>query len=51
VVAVVGSVAADLGGYARNFSELLVASDAAAMYAAGKSLAWYSRAEAGRLKG
>ncbi|HEY3572961.1 MAG TPA: glycerate kinase [Arthrobacter sp.] len=42
VVAVVGSVAADLGAYARNFSEIVVASDAAAMYAAGKSVAGYS---------
>jgi glycerate 2-kinase len=40
----VGSVADDLGAYARNFSEILVASDAAAMYAAGKSVAGYSAA-------
>lgn len=38
VVAIVGSVAEDLGAYARNFSEILVASDAEAMYAAGRSL-------------
>jgi glycerate 2-kinase len=44
VVAVVGSVADDLGEYARNFSEILVASDAAAMYAAGTSVAGYSEA-------
>jgi glycerate 2-kinase len=44
VVAVVGSVADDLGAYARHFSEILVASDAAAMYAAGTSVAGYSAA-------
>lgn len=44
VVAIVGSVADDLGAYARNFSEILVASDAAAMYAAGKSVAGYPAA-------
>ena len=38
----VGSVAADLGEYARNFSEILVAPDADAMYTAGKALAGYS---------
>ncbi|MDP9695841.1 UNVERIFIED_ORG: glycerate kinase [Arthrobacter globiformis] len=42
VVAIVGSVAADLGAHAQNFSEILVASDAEAMYAAGKSVAGYS---------
>ncbi|MFE4833416.1 glycerate kinase [Arthrobacter sp. NPDC056691] len=42
VVAIVGSVAGDLGAYARNFGEILVASDAGAMYAAGKSVAGYS---------
>jgi glycerate kinase len=42
VVAVVGSVAADLGAYAGNFSDILVATDAAELYKAGKSLAGYS---------
>jgi glycerate kinase len=42
VVAIVGSVAEDLGAYAGNFSEILVASDADAMYAAGKAVAGYS---------
>jgi glycerate kinase len=42
VVAVVGSVAEDLGPYAGNFSEVLVASDRAAMHAAGRSIAGYS---------
>ena len=44
VVAIVGSVAEDLGAYAGNFSEILVASDADAMYAAGKAVAGYSAA-------
>lgn len=43
VVAVVGSVAEDLGSYARHFSEILVATDAAGMQAAGQSVAGYSR--------
>jgi glycerate kinase len=43
VVAVVGSVAEDLGSYARHFSEILVATDAAEMQAAGKSVAGYSK--------
>ena len=42
VLAVVGSVAEDLGAYTQNFSDILIASDAAAMYEAGKSLAGYS---------
>lgn len=42
VVAVVGSVAAHLGAYAENFTDILVATDAAAMYRAGKSIAGYS---------
>jgi glycerate kinase len=44
VVAIVGSVGEDLGAYAGNFSEILVASDADAMYAAGKAVARYSAA-------
>jgi len=43
VVAVVGSVAADLGAYAENFTEILTATDAPEMQAAGRSLAGYSR--------
>lgn len=43
VVAVVGSVAADLGAYAENFTEILIATDAAEMQAAGKSVAGYSK--------
>ncbi|WP_308160030.1 glycerate kinase [Arthrobacter sp. ISL-5] len=43
VVAVVGSVAEDLGSYARHFSEILIATDAAEMQAAGKSVAGYSK--------
>lgn len=43
VVAVVGSVAADLGAYAENFTEILTATDAPAMRAAGRSVAGYSR--------
>ncbi|WP_458779683.1 glycerate kinase [Arthrobacter sp. D3-16] len=39
LVAVVGSVADDLGHYAQNFAEILVATDAAAMRAAGKAIA------------
>lgn len=39
VVAVVGSVAEDLGSYAENFAEVLVATDAAAMRAAGRMIA------------
>lgn len=42
VMAVVGSVAADLGAYAENFTEILIATDAAEMQAAGKSVAGYS---------
>ena len=42
VVAVVGSVAADLGAYAGNYSDILVATDAAELYKAGKSFAGYS---------
>ncbi|MDQ1056566.1 hypothetical protein QFZ23_000467 [Arthrobacter globiformis] len=43
-MAIVGSVAEDRGAYAQNFSEVLVAPDADAMYAAGKSVAGYSAA-------
>ena len=43
VVAVVGSVAADLGAYAEHFTEILIATDAAEMQAAGKSVAGYSK--------
>lgn len=39
VVAVVGSVAEDLGSYADNFAQILIATDAAAMRAAGKAIA------------
>jgi glycerate kinase len=39
VVAVVGSVADDLGSYAENFADILVATDAAAMRAAGRAIA------------
>jgi glycerate 2-kinase len=39
VFAVVGSVAADLGDYSANFADVIVASDAAAMRAAGASVA------------
>ena len=42
VVAVVGSVANDLGAYAGNFTDILIATDAAEMYTAGKSIARYS---------
>jgi glycerate kinase len=47
VIAVVGSVSEDLGEYAAHFAEILVASDAAAMQRAGRSVAWYSSASAG----
>ncbi|SFU11613.1 glycerate kinase [Arthrobacter sp. ov118] len=43
VLAIVGSVAEDLGAYAQNFEEILVASDAATMYVAGQSIAGYSQ--------
>jgi glycerate kinase len=39
VVAVVGSVAEDLGSYAENFAQILIATDAAAMRAAGQAIA------------
>ncbi|MCU1518699.1 MAG: putative glycerate kinase, partial [Pseudarthrobacter sp.] len=39
VIAVVGSVADDLGSYAENFAAIHVATDAAAMRAAGKAIA------------
>ena len=39
LVAVVGSVADDLGNYAENFEEIYVATDAAAMRTAGKAIA------------
>jgi glycerate kinase len=39
LIAVVGSVAADLGKYTENFEEIHVATDAAAMRAAGKVIA------------
>lgn len=39
VIAVVGSVAEDLGDYAENFADILIATDAAAMRAAGKTIA------------
>lgn len=42
VVAVVGSVAGDLGVYAENFAEILIATDSRAMYSAGNALAGYS---------
>lgn len=48
VVAVVGSVAEDLGSYAGNFTEIIVASDSAAMFAAGRSVAGYSASRPGR---
>lgn len=38
VFAVVGSVAADLGDYAENFAEVIIASDASAMREAGRLL-------------
>lgn len=44
VVAVVGSVAGDLGAYAENFADILIATDTGEMYTAGKSLAGYSTA-------
>ena len=47
VVAVVGSVAEDLGSYAGNFTEIIVASDSAAMFAAGRSVAGYSASRLG----
>lgn len=47
VLAVVGSVAEDLGSYARHFSEILIATDAAEMQAAGTSVAGYSRSGRG----
>lgn len=42
VIAVVGSVAADLGAYAGNFTDILIATDATEMFTAGRSLAGYS---------
>ncbi|WP_461172647.1 glycerate kinase [Arthrobacter sp. Z1-9] len=39
LVAVVGSVADDLGNYAENFADILIATDTAAMRAAGKAIA------------
>lgn len=39
VVAVVGSVAEDLGSYAANFAQILIATDAPAMRAAGQDIA------------
>jgi glycerate kinase len=42
VVAVAGSIADDLGAYAQNFTEILIATDAAGMYRAGRSIAGYS---------
>ncbi|MFB8371947.1 glycerate kinase [Pseudarthrobacter sp. NPDC055928] len=39
VIAVVGSVAEDLGDYAENFANILIATDAVAMRAAGKTIA------------
>ncbi|MGK3957830.1 glycerate kinase [Arthrobacter sp. R4] len=39
VIAVVGSVAEDLGDYAENFADVLIATDAVAMRAAGKTIA------------
>jgi glycerate kinase len=47
VEAVVGSVSDDLGNYARNFAGILIATDAAAMYRAGASIAHYSKPGAG----
>lgn len=40
VVAVVGSVADDLGDYAENFAEILIATDTHGMRAAGKAIAF-----------
>lgn len=45
VFAVVGSVAADLGDYAENFTEVIIASDAPAMREAGRLLASAGRRE------
>jgi glycerate 2-kinase len=42
VVAVVGSVSDDLGAYAMNFNDILIASDTAALYRTGRSIAHYS---------
>ena len=39
VLAIVGSVSNDLGPYAQNFERILTATDTAAMFAAGKSVA------------
>ena len=39
VIAVVGSVAEDLGDYAENFADILIATDAVAMRVAGKTIA------------
>lgn len=39
VIAVVGSVAEDLGDYAENFADILIATDAAEMRAGGKTIA------------
>jgi glycerate kinase len=44
VIAVVGSVSEDLGTYAHNFADILIASDAQAMYSAGRTLATRSMA-------
>jgi glycerate kinase len=45
VVAVVGSVAEDLGDYRENFAQVRIATDAAAMRAAGKAIAVCYRPE------
>jgi glycerate kinase len=42
LLAIVGSIGDDLGAYAQNFTEILIATDTAAMYRAGRSLAGYS---------
>jgi glycerate kinase len=39
LIAVVGSVAEDLGNYAQNFTKIHIATDAAAMHMAGKAVA------------
>lgn len=46
VIAVVGSVAEDLGDYAANFSQVILASDAPAMRKAGESLVAAGRRKA-----
>lgn len=47
VVAVVGSVSADLGDYAENFADIVIASDDRALHAAGRTVVESLRRRAG----